>query len=103
RSFSLLNSSILDIKAMGYESKAIGQWRGNGPLAVVNNRLEAAAINSLVGGAQVNSPDEILNGFEFRSNYVWKSPDWVIADGVGKGFGVKNLFELKCGFNIAAI
>jgi PKD repeat protein len=103
RSFSLLNSSILDIKAIGYESKAIGQWRGNGPLAVVNNRLEAASINSLIGGATVTSSDEILHGYEFRSNYVWKSPDWVVSDGVGKGYAVKNLFELKCGFYVAAV
>ena len=103
RYFSLLNSSILNIKAIGYESKAIGQWRGNGPLVVVNNRLEAASINSLIGGATVTSADQVLDGFDFRSNHVWKSPDWVVADGVGKGYGVKNLFELKCGYNVSAI
>lgn len=103
RYFSLLNSSILDIKALGYESKAIGQWRGNGPLAVVNNRLEAASINALVGGATVSTSEDVLNGFEFRSNYVWKSPDWVVSDGIGKGYSVKNLFELKSGFNVSVV
>ena len=98
--FSLLNSSILDIKYPNTESKAIGQWSGNGPLVVVNNRLEAASINLLIGGANVSSSTEILDGLEFRSNYAWKSPDWVVADGIGKGFAVKNLFELKCGLNV---
>jgi hypothetical protein len=98
--FSLLNSSILDISSLGFESKAIGSWLGGGPTAIVNNRLEAASINLLIGGSPVSSAAEILDGLEFRSNYVWKSPDWVVSDGVGKGYAVKNLFELKCGSNI---
>lgn len=101
--FSLLNSSVLDIKAAGDESKAVGAWTGGGPLAIINNRLEGASINVLIGGSTVSSASEILDGFDFRSNYVWKSPDWVVTDGVGRGYGVKNLFELKWGRNVGAV
>jgi hypothetical protein len=53
RYMSLLNSSILNIKAQGVETKAVANWTGAGPLAVVNNRLEAASINTLIGGSGV--------------------------------------------------
>ncbi len=97
RTISFLNSSVLDIKASGIETKAIAQWEGNGPLAVVNNRLEAAALNVLVGGNPVRSASDVLDGFVFRGNHVWKNPAWK-----GSGYSIKNLFELKQGFNTVA-
>lgn len=97
---SLLNSSILNVRTNGTETKAIGQWSGNGPLAVVNNRLEAAAINTLIGGASVSFPSEILDGFVFRGNYSWKDPSWIGPNGESIGSNIKNLWELKCGRNI---
>ncbi|HKP68476.1 MAG TPA: PKD domain-containing protein, partial [Pyrinomonadaceae bacterium] len=66
---SLLNSSILKVRTNWTETKAIGQWSGNGPLAVVNNRLEAASINFLVGGADVTFSSEVLDGLVFRGNH----------------------------------
>src|SRR5829696_8487298 len=94
--FSLLNSSIYDIKAAGYESKAIGVWRGAGNLAVVNNRLEAASINFIVGGSYAADADR-PDGVVFRGNYSWKNPEWL-----NRGYGIKNLFELKFGTNVVA-
>ena len=99
---SLLNSSILSVRTNGTETKAIGQWTGNGPLAVVNNRLEAAAINFLVGGAPVTFPSEILDGLVFRGNHSWKDPRWIGPNGESIGSNIKNLWELKCGHNIIA-
>jgi hypothetical protein len=99
---SLLNSSILNVRSTGVETKAVGQWSGNGPLAIVNNRLEAAAINFLVGGAYVNYESEILDGLVFRGNYSWKNPQWVGPNGESLGSVIKNLWELKCGHNIVA-
>ncbi len=95
---SLLNSSILNIKARGVETKAVANWKGGGPIAVINNRLEAAAINSLIGGSPVSGVNEVLDGYVFRGNYVWKNPAWL-----GQGYGIKNLWELKHGFNTVAV
>jgi PKD repeat protein len=99
--FSLLNSAIYDIKSIGTESKAIGMWSGKGNLAVINNYLEAASINTLIGGAYTN-PENLIDGIVFRGNHSWKNPAWVISNGVGRGYGVKNLFELKSGVNVVA-
>ena len=96
---SLLNSSILNVRTRGVETKAVGQWSGNGPLGVINNRLEAAAINFLVGGATVNYQSEILDGLVFRGNHSWKDPAWVGPNGESLGYTVKNLWELKAGHN----
>ncbi len=97
RTMSLINSSVLDIKASGIETKAVAQWEGAGPLAVVNNRLEAAAINVLIGGAEISGFDKVLDGFVFRGNHVWKNPAWE-----GGGYAIKNLWELKQGYNSVA-
>lgn len=94
--FSLLNSSIYDIKSVGTESKAIGMWSGKGNLAVVNNYLEAASINTLVGGAYTNAQN-LIDGIVFRGNDSYKDPAWL-----GNGYGIKNLFELKSGVNVVA-
>src|SRR5688572_12690676 len=94
--FSLLDSSVHDIKAPGYESKAIGMWSGKGNLAVVNNYLEAASINTLIGGAYTD-PENLIDGIVFRGNDSWKNPEWR-----GQGYAVKNLFELKSGVNVVA-
>jgi hypothetical protein len=99
--FSLLNSSIYDIKSIGFESKAIGMWSGKGNLAVINNYLEAASINTLIGGAYTD-PDNRIDGIVFRDNHSYKSPQWVIANGVGLGYAIKNLFELKAAVNVVA-
>jgi hypothetical protein len=99
--FSLLNSSIYDIKAVWNESKAIGMWSGKGNLAVINNYLEAASINTLLGGAYTD-PSNMIDGVVFRGNDSYKKPEWVIADGVGRGYAVKNLFELKAAVNVVA-
>ena len=98
RTMSFLNSSVLDIKATGIETKAVAQWEGAGPLAVVNNRLEAAAINSLIGGASDPGVTGNLDGYVFRGNYVWKNPEWQ-----GRGYNIKNHFELKQGLNVLAV
>ena len=48
----IINSSISDIKAIGFETQAIAGWNGPGPYRILNNYLEAAGINFLLGGGQ---------------------------------------------------
>lgn len=93
RFWSLVNSAILDIKAVGYETKAIGYFDGEGPVGIINNRLEAASINFLVGGVDIANDIQIPKGLVFRGNYSWKDPAWAGT------YGVKNLWELKYGHN----
>jgi hypothetical protein len=100
---SLLNSSIYDIKMPNVESKAIGQWSGNGPIAIVNNRLEAASINFLVGGMTQNYDSEVLDGLVFRGNHSWKNSEWVGPNGEARGYAVKNQWELKQGKNMVCV
>ena len=99
--FSLLDSSIYDIKARNYETKAIGMWTGAGNLAVVNNYLEGASINTLIGGSYTDTSN-MMDGIVFRGNHSFKNPEWVNPDGTGRGYGVKNQFELKAGRNVVA-
>jgi hypothetical protein len=80
------------------KQKPLLNGTGAGPLAVVNNRLEAASINSLIGGTYVQSGDDILDGYVFRGNHVWKDPNWL-----GQGYAMKNLWELKQGFNSVSV
>ena len=99
--FSLMNSSIYDIKAFENESKAIGMWSGKGNLAVINNYLEAASINILIGGAYTDAGN-MVDGVVFRDNHCYKNRDWIVSNGVGKGYAIKNLFELKAAVNVVA-
>lgn len=94
---SFLNSSILNIKAPGVETKAVANWTGAGPLIVFNNRLEAASINTLIGGSLMDSFADVLDGFAFRGNLSWKNPAWL-----GTGVAIKNQWELKQGYNSVA-
>jgi hypothetical protein len=83
------------------DSQAIAGGLGNvatGPLKIVNNFLESAAENILLGGdAATTTPADI----EIRHNHlfkplIWKvgQPGFVGGPG-GEPFIVKNLFELK--------
>ena len=96
--FSLINSSIVNIKQVGGESKAIGLWRGEGPLAVINCHLEGSGINFMTGGDNVQTETEIPKGIVFRGNYVYKDPAWL-----GNGYGIKNLWEMKTGHWVTCI
>src|SRR5262245_21815248 len=42
RNITIRNSYVSDIKAVGFDSQAIGGWNGPGPFTIVNNYLEAA-------------------------------------------------------------
>lgn len=95
---SLLNSSVLDIKAPGVESKFYLNYRGGGAHAIINCRLEAAGVGMMVGGASAGSANGVLNGFCFRGNHLWKNPAWI-----GQGYAMKNHYELKQGINCLAI
>jgi hypothetical protein len=77
----IVDSHISDIKAIGFETQAIAGWNGPGPYRIVNNFLESAGINFILGGADPGIPDLVPQNVEFRRNHVtkkvaWREPAW---------------------------
>lgn len=94
RFVKITNSHIADIKRKGEESAAIGVWATDGPVEIVNNYVEAAAINILFGGAEsflkLTPTDCVVSGNHLNKQTKWR----------GEGWAVKNLFEIKHGRRI---
>jgi hypothetical protein len=94
RFIKITNSYISDIKRKGEESQAIAVWSTDGPVEIVNNYLEAAAINILFGGAgsflRLVPTNCIVRGNHLNKPLNWREENWT----------VKNLFEIKNGKNI---
>ncbi len=73
------------------ESKALLAWNSPGPFKVVNNFLQAAAVNVMFGGSDPNNDTLQPADLEFRRNYVRKDETrWRFTIVM-----VKNNFELK--------
>jgi hypothetical protein len=93
RFIKIANSYISDIKRKGEESQAIAVWGYDGPVEIVNNYLEAAAINLLFGGAGSSLrlvPTGVVHGNHLNKPLNWREEGWL----------VKNLFEIKNGKRI---
>ena len=72
-------SSILyvsDIKATGIETQAIAGWNGPGPYRILNNYLEGAGINFLIGGADPGIANLVTDTIEFKRNHLAKPMAW---------------------------
>lgn len=94
RHIRILNSHFSNIKREGDESQAIAAWATDGPIEITNNYLEAAAQGVLFGGA--GSPLKLTpTNCVVRDNHFHKPLEWK-----GKGWVVKNIFEIKNGKNI---
>ena len=94
---SVINSYIANCHEVGADSQAIGGWNGPGPFKIVNNYLEGAGENFMLGGADPTIPNLVSSDIEFRRNHCFKPLSWRIGDPsyAGTPWGVKNLFELK--------
>ncbi|MDX2029587.1 MAG: BACON domain-containing carbohydrate-binding protein, partial [Blastocatellia bacterium] len=96
-STAIINSYIADCHEVGVDSQAIGGWNGPGPFKIVNNYLEGAGENFILGGSDPVIPNLVPSDVEFRRNHCYKPLSWRIDDPsyAGTPWGVKNLFELK--------
>src|SRR5262245_40738676 len=96
-STAVIDSHISDCHENGSDSQAIGGWNGAGPFKIVNNYLEGAGENFMLGGADPTIPNLVPSDIEFRRNYCFKPLTWRIGDPsyAGTPWSVKNLFELK--------
>jgi len=86
---AVVNSTLSECHARGFDSQAIAGWNGPGPYLIENNLLEGAGENVMFGGADAAIANLTPSDITLRRNHVRKPPSW-------KGvWSVKNLFELK--------
>ncbi|MBO0859416.1 MAG: fibronectin type III domain-containing protein [Chloracidobacterium sp.] len=96
-STAIIDSYISDIHEIGADSQSICGWNGTGPFKIVNNYLEGAGENFMLGGSPPSLPNLIPSDIEFRLNNLFKPLLWKANDPTyaGKHWTIKNLFELK--------
>ncbi len=94
---AIVDSYLSDCHELGADSQAVGGWNGPGPFKIVNNYLEGAGENFILGGGDPSIPNLVLSDVEFRRNHCYKPLSWRVGDPsyAGRRWSVKNLFELK--------
>jgi hypothetical protein len=94
---AIIDSTITDCREMGADAQAVCGWNGPGPFKIVNNTLEGAGENFMLGGADPSIKDLVPSDVEFRRNTLSKPLAWKVGHPsyAGKHWSVKNLFELK--------
>jgi hypothetical protein len=88
---AVIDSYVSECHSPTQDSQAISGWNGPGPLKVVNNYLEGAGENVMLGGADPSIPGVIPADVEIRGNHFYKPTSWIQV------WLVKNSFELKVG------
>src|SRR5262245_9020218 len=71
-STAVIDSYISECHESGADSQAIAGWNGPGPFKIVNNYLEGAGENFMLGGADPRIQNLIPSDIEFRHNHVAK-------------------------------
>ncbi len=96
---AIVDSYVSECHIVGFDSQAIGGWRGTGPYKVVNNHLEGAGENLMFGGGGSSPTWDVAADVEIRGNYFYKPLSWNRNHPTyaGKNWSVKNLFEIKDG------
>src|SRR5205085_5031116 len=94
---AVIDSYIAECHEVGTDSQAIGGWNGPGPFKIVNNFLEGAAENFMLGGADPSIANLVSSDIEFRRNYCSKPLSWCATEPTYAGvhWSIKNIFELK--------
>jgi hypothetical protein len=96
-STAVIDSYISECHEAGADSQAIAGWNGPGPFKIVNNYLEGAGENFMLGGADPRVQNLVPSDVEFRRNHVAKPLKWKAGHPTYAGiqWTIKNLFELK--------
>ena len=94
---AVIDSFISECHAVGMDTQAICGWNGPGPFKIVNNYLEGAGENFMLGGADPSISNLVPSDIEFRNNHVYKPLRWKVGEPMYAGirWSVKNLLELK--------
>lgn len=96
-SATIRNSHIADCKDTDNDSQAILAGYGSGPYRIINNYLEAAGENILIGGVDPKISGLIPSDIEIKNNIFSKSLTWKVTDPSYQGihWSIKNHLELK--------
>lgn len=99
------NCYVSEIHYIGTDSQAILSYNSPGGIHIINNYLEGAGENILIGGADpgiTNLVPGMTGGIEIRRNTVFKPLSWKVGDPSYAGFHwtIKNLLELKNAKNV---
>jgi hypothetical protein len=86
---AIVNSTLSQCAANGFDSQAIGGWNGPGPFRIENNYLEGAGENIMFGGADPSIANLVPSDITIRGNHITKPTSWA-----GK-YTIKNLLETK--------
>lgn len=89
---AVVDSYVADFKEDGADTQAVWAYNTPGPLKVVNNYLEAAGENLMIGGAEPRIQNMVPSDIEIRDNHFYKPTSWV-----GSKWTIKNLIEFKLG------
>lgn len=94
---AIIDSYISDCHEIGADSQAVCGWNGPGPFKIVNNYLEGAGENFMLGGADPSIKGLVMSDVEFRRNTCSKPLSWKTGHPTyaGKHWSIKNVFELK--------
>ncbi|HET9532613.1 MAG TPA: hypothetical protein VFQ92_19825, partial [Blastocatellia bacterium] len=76
RRTSIIDSHISEVHQIGADTQAIGGWNGPGPFKIVNNYLEAAGENIMIGGADPKIVNMVPSDIEIRHNHIAKPLRW---------------------------
>lgn len=95
---ALVNSYICGFKGVALETQAVlmGQGERN---TFMNNFMEGATENFLIGGLDISITNHIPSYISFRRNYLKKNLIWCAVCGQYSGidYSVKNIWEAKVG------
>ncbi len=100
---AVVDSWISDIKSTtNPDTQTFNSWNTPGPIKLVNNHLEAAGENVLVGGAAPMIPNVLESDIEIRRNHFYKPVTWNPhhPSYAGTHWLVKNSLEFKHGLRV---
>lgn len=93
----IINCYIDNFWESGADSQAIGFWSGGQDVSVINNFLEGASENLLIGGSDPAITNFVPNNIAIEHNHFFKRLSWKV-DGTKQ---VKNIFETKNARNVS--
>ena len=76
RDLEVRNSYVTDCSSFAVDSQAIGAFNAPGPLKIINNYLEAATENVMLGGADPRINGLVQSDVEIRRNHFFKPTAW---------------------------
>jgi hypothetical protein len=96
---TIQNCHISNFHISGHDSQAICGWNGPGDFDILNNYIEGAGENLMIGGSQTFIPGLVPTNINILWNDFVKPLSWRVGDPSYDGIrrSIKNHLELKTG------